>query len=155
MMQAFAYHHLVPAKEWLVQVTPPGRIRSPWRLLTDGPVKLPAGGTAAVRLAVNPLALAKLARFELSEPPEGVAIQSVSLGRDGLAILLRAEAVKVKLGQKGNLILEAFTETTLNPAGGQGKAITRRVPLGTMPAIPFEIIGTMLRKDPQDSRAVR
>ncbi len=75
--------------------------------------------------------MTKLAHFQLSEPPEGIAIQSVSPDPDGLAILLRADATKAKPGLKGNLIVEAFAEGAVNSS--------RRLPLGTLPAIPFEI----------------
>jgi hypothetical protein len=39
---------------------------------------------------------------------------------------------------KGNLIVDAFMERAANPGAKQQAA--RRVPLGTLPAIPFEIV---------------
>jgi len=143
MMQAFAYHHLVPSQDWLVRVTPPGRIRAPWTLAADKPVKLPSGGTAPVRLLGPRGPLARLVQFELNEPPEGITIQKVSPEPEGLTILLRADAGKVKPGLKGNLIVDAFTEGTANPKGGQQRAAARRLPLATLPAIPFEIVSAV------------
>src|SRR5262249_14996252 len=52
MMQAFAYHHLVPADDMIVTVSGRARARFPARLLLLGPLKIPAGGTAVVRFAI-------------------------------------------------------------------------------------------------------
>ena len=55
--------------------------------------------------------------------------------------MLHADVEKVKPGLKGNLIVDAFTERTMDPSGdGKQPANKRRVPLGTLPAIPFEIV---------------
>ena len=78
-------------------------------------------------------------QLALSDPPEGIAIENASPVREGMAILLRADAEKVAPGLKGNLILDAFIERTVGPAGGQRK---RRIPVGTLPAVPFEIVGS-------------
>jgi hypothetical protein len=43
-----------------------------------------------------------------------------------------------KAGLKGNLIVDAFMERAATPGAKQPAA--RRVPLGTLPAIPFEIV---------------
>jgi len=143
MMQAFAYHHLVASQDWLVRVTPPGRVRIPWRLPADEPVKLPSGATAPVRLLGPRGALPKLVHFELNQPPEGISIQEVTPAPDGLLILLRTDAGKVKPGLKGNLIVEAFTEPSATPAGGQQRAAGRRILLAALPAIPFEVTGNV------------
>jgi hypothetical protein len=59
--------------------------------------------------------------------------------REGVAVTLRADPAKVKAGLKGNLIVDAFMERAPNP-GATPKAARTRVPLGTLPAIPFEIV---------------
>ncbi len=127
MMQAFAYRHLVPAKEWMVEVT--GGARPPWQLPGGQPVKLQAGKSAPVRFVLPRGRVASQLRLALNEPPEGISIEGVSLLRDGLSILLRAEPGKVKPGLKGNLIVESFLE----------RPNARRQPQGTLPAIPFEV----------------
>ena len=43
MMQAFIYHHLVPMQNLMVAVTGRERLRAPWKLLGEVPVKLPVG----------------------------------------------------------------------------------------------------------------
>jgi hypothetical protein len=137
MTQAFAYHHLVPAKEWMVRVIPSGR-RAPWKLLLDKLVKLPAGGTATVRLVGPRGPWANQILLALSDPPEGIAIQDVSPVRGGVAIRLGTDAGKVQPGLKGNLIVDAFLERTVNSKDGNRRI--RRQPLGVLPAIPYEIV---------------
>jgi hypothetical protein len=139
MMQAFIYRHLVPAEDLMVAVTGDRRFRAPLKLVEKKPVKLPAGGTAEVRLFAPRVPFMNQVQLALSEPPEGIAIENVSPAREGVAILLRADAEKVAPGLKGNLILDAFIERTFGPAGAQRK---RRIPVGTLPAVPFEITGS-------------
>ena len=141
-MQAFAYRHLVPARELLVRVSGPARSRIPWKIPPDDPVKLPAGGTAPVQLFLPFPRLGTQLHLTLSEPPEGIAIQNLSLVRDGVSVLLRADAGKVKPGLKGNLIVEAFLERTANAGDAKKQPANRRQPLGILPAIAFEIVAT-------------
>ena len=58
-----------------------------------------------------------------------------------MAILLSADAKKVPPGLQGNLIVEAFLERTVDTPDGKRRGDKRRVPLGTLPAIRFEIVG--------------
>jgi hypothetical protein len=147
MEQAFAYHHLVTENDWMVRVTGAARARNrtpsgSWKLVDDKPLKIPAGGTAPVRVLVPKIQYADQAELVLNEPPPGIVIQGLSYGPNGVSILLSADAGKVKPGLKGNLIIEAFIEMTR--AGSKGKARDkRRTPLGTLPAIPFEVVGTI------------
>jgi hypothetical protein len=141
MMQAFAYHHLVPREDWMVLVTRGGPARLPWKLATDVPMRLRAGGTVALRLSVlAPRYPASQLRLELAEPPEGLSIKDVSPSGNDLAILLSADADKAKPGLKGNLIVNIFNELPPNPTAPNRPAAQRRQPLGTLPAIPFEIV---------------
>jgi hypothetical protein len=132
MEQAFAYHHLVAESAWMVRVLGTGA-GVPWRPVAT-PVKLPSGGAASVQIFVPPRLVAGV-KMALDDPPEGISIQSVTLAGDGVSVLLRAQADKAKPGLKGNLILQAFREAA--PAGAQAR---RRQPLGTLPAIPFEVM---------------
>ncbi len=146
MMQAFYYHHLVPAKDWLVAVTgvPRPNARDAFKIETETAIKLPRGGTAPVRVLLNAPRLATALRLELNQPPEGIAIQAVEPVRDGVSILLRADPAKVKAGLKGNLIVDAYMERA-NPATTP-QAAQRRAPLGTLPAIPFEIVENVVAR---------
>ncbi|MCL5743279.1 MAG: peptidase, partial [Acidobacteria bacterium] len=139
MMQAFAYHHLVPAHDWMVRVLGSGRYRLDWRLAANKPVKVPAGGTAPVKVTVPLKRLPGPVHLTLNEPPQGIAIQNISRTKDGVSFLLRADSAKAKAGLKGNLIVDAFTERA---AKEKEKPVMRTVPLGTLPAIPFEIVAS-------------
>ncbi len=139
MMQAFAYHHLVPQTDWMVFVTKRGQAGVQWKVAGSNPVKLRTGGTAAVEVAAPIGRLGNQLQLVLSEPPEGISIQSMSPGPRGMAIVFRADAAKVKPGLKGNLIVDAFMERQ-DAAAAKRPAGQRRQPIGTLPAIPFEVV---------------
>ena len=77
------------------------------------------------------------ARFELRDPPEGVTLADTGTNSpDG--ILIECDAAKAKPGTKGNLIIGIFATRpapAANPAAGP-----QRVPLGVLPAVPYEIV---------------
>jgi len=140
MMQAFVYRHLVPTKDWVVSITGRRRQGASLKLLGRGPVRLPAGGTGRLRLSVPKALAATQLRVELNEPPEGIAVKKVSPDRAGLTVLLSLEEGKAKPGLKGNLIAEAFREWALKSRDGKPTGRTRRISLGILPAIPFEVV---------------
>jgi hypothetical protein len=76
----------------------------------------------------------------LSESPEGITIRDVTTRRDGIEIVLAADPEKAEAGLRGNLIVESFVERTPKPRDGKARSRKRRVPLGVLPAIPFEIV---------------
>ncbi len=139
MMQAFAYRHLVPSQDLKVIVSGREFYRSPVRILGEGPTRIPAGGTASVRLGVPPYAPLDKIEFALSDPPEGISIKNVSLSREVVEISIQCDADKVKPGQKGNLILTASGKKS-SPAGTKAKfGKQKNFPSFTLPAVPFEI----------------
>jgi len=140
MMQAFIYRHLVLAEDWMVAVTEGRRFRSPLKLLDRNPVKLPAGGTARARISAPRAPILDQIQLELSDPPEGVEIKDVSRVVGGVTIELQADADKVQPGLKGNLLVKAFIERAFGRAGGTQPVNKRRIPVGMLPAIPFEIV---------------
>jgi hypothetical protein len=79
-------------------------------------------------------------QLTLHDAPAGISLQDVSLAQDSATIILRADAGKLKPGLKGNLIIDASVERTVNPAKGKAQAGKRVVPLGSLPAIPFETV---------------
>ena len=79
-------------------------------------------------------------KFSLSDPPEGIAIEAVSRHPDSVTIRLHADGGKVKLGIKGNLIVDAFLERQPAPKDVKPPMKQQRTRLGTLPAIPFEVI---------------
>jgi len=146
MMQAFAYRHLVPAQELKVAVA--GRAmrktagsRTAARTVGTTLVKIPAGGTARVRVGVPSSTLTGNVQLELSEPPEGISIKSVSPVGLGTEIVLQSDAAKVKPGLKGNLIVHVFASRPQASGKAKPQGNRPRVPAATLPAIPFEIVG--------------
>ena len=141
MMQAFAYRHLVPAQSLMVSVSGRGRRSGPpVKLVGDRPVKLRAGGTTEVRFFRPGGFFFDKVDFELSKPQEGIDIADASLGRMGVSLMLRVDAGKIETGQKGNLIVEAFTERNVGRPGTTPKDNKQRFSIGVLPAIPFEIV---------------
>ncbi|MCX6898143.1 MAG: hypothetical protein NT105_05515 [Verrucomicrobia bacterium] len=139
MMQAFEYRHLVPSQEMEVAVT--GRSSSKAvsaRILSEMPVKIPAGGTAKIRIAAPSGAIAKKAHLELSEAPDGIIIKSVSPSDEGMDILIESDASKVTPGQKGNLLVGAFAPKPPKSSKSK-KTSSKGGPTAMLPAIPFEI----------------
>jgi len=140
MMQAFAYQHLVPADEWAVAVLGRSFGGPALSVRQSGRVAIPSGGT--VRVPVTALFRPLLGEidFSLSEPPEGISIAEVVRGAGGLELVLRAEAGNPKPGTRGNLIVEAFREPPRERDGKRPGAGARRLPLGLLPALPFEVV---------------
>ncbi len=136
MEQAFAWHHLVPAKEGYVMVFGGGRRNALWGV-KDGRIRLAAGGTAEVKVSVPPAQLTSQVQFALDDPPEGVSIGSISREGGAFAVQLRADS-KAKPGQ-GNLIINASAARPADAANAR-PAANRAVPLGTLPAIPYQIV---------------
>jgi len=135
MMQAFFYRHLVPSKEMLVCVSGAFPQRWPVQIASDLPVKIPEGGTASVRLTM-PRANSDRAQVTLCEPPEGITIRKIAPWARGTEIILACESGKAKPGTRGNLIFEPqFARAPANK-----KASGTRNPMGSLPAVPFEIV---------------
>jgi hypothetical protein len=135
MMQAFYYHHLLASADWMVRVTGNQRASAAWRPV-ERRVQVPTGGSAPVQVFVPRGRFNGSVLMALSEAPEGLAIESVSQTNDGFHILVSADKSKIQPGVSGNLIVEAYLER----AGTPGTLNKRRLPLGLLPAIPFEIV---------------
>ncbi|MCC6356097.1 MAG: hypothetical protein IT577_19590 [Verrucomicrobiae bacterium] len=141
MMQAFAYRHLVPAQDWFAVATTGGggRFTPPvLRGAVDQAVRVRSGTVTRVPLPGLGGWMADQVKLELSEPPEGLVVERVSREEGGVQLLLKADAKTVKPGLRGNLIVEGFFERSFSRPGGQGNMV--RIPLGTLPAIPFEVV---------------
>jgi hypothetical protein len=107
----------------------------------DGAAKIPAGGSVRVRVGLPVVRAFENIQLELSEPPDGVALRDVVVSEAGAEFVLDADGSKAKAGLRGNLIVTVSGERVPAPGGKQpGPAARRRLPIGTLPAIPFEII---------------
>jgi len=142
MMQAFAYHHLVPVKDMEVVVTGRFMSKGAIRVLGETPVKIPAGGTARLQIGAPTSTPTGKLLLELSEPPDGITVKSTSPSGWGTEMLFQCDAAKIKPGVKGNLIVNVFVVPEVPPdkAKAKGPAGLRRNSAGTLPAIPFEIV---------------
>ncbi|MBI5387386.1 MAG: PPC domain-containing protein [Verrucomicrobia bacterium] len=140
MMQAFAYRHLVPAKELEVAVIGRWTGRSAVRILGATPLKIPAGGTARIGVGMPANNFLGKLHLELSEPPEGITIKDVAPMGRGTEIVLQSDATKAKPGLTGNLIVYAFAGNAPDAGKAKAQPNRRRAPLGALPAIPFEIV---------------
>ena len=69
------------------------------------------------------------------------AIKKTSPDSKGLAITLGVDAKTGKSGLKGNLIVNASTMWQAKNKAGKPTGRKRRVTIGALPAIPFEIVG--------------
>ena len=153
-MQAFAYLHLVPAQELVANI---GRVAGAGvqvELPEAGALRVPVGGAVPVRVKAPPSPMLEQVRLALSDPPKGVSLGPVSATADGMTFTVQADRQAAPVGYQDNLIVAAFAEVEVAPAGAKavpagGKTAPsgiqaapqkRRVALGTLPAIPFEIV---------------
>jgi hypothetical protein len=141
-MQAFIYRHLVPAKESFVSTTGRGPNQEGLRILNELPLQIPSGGKLRVQMTMPVLRSLEKIQFELSEPPEGISIADSLVTTQGAEFFLQSDAAKAKPGLKGNMIVKVSGERTPTASANDKPAPARRqrLPLGTLPAIPFEII---------------
>ncbi|MGQ9649468.1 MAG: PPC domain-containing protein [Phycisphaerae bacterium] len=138
MMQAFSYRHLTPSRELMVTTIGGRRGGPPLEVVNEGPVRIPAGGTAEVLIRAPAYRMQRELKFELREPPRGVTLAGVTGTPQGHTLAFRADASAAQVGFADNLIVEVFTEA---PARGQspGGQKKTRASLGVLPAIPIEI----------------
>jgi len=136
MMQAFEYRHLVPAQELKMAMVGRFVARKPVvKILSRMPVKIPAGGTAQVKIGIPSRSYPGKFKFDLRKPPEGITLKKVSPLRDAIEVVLESDAEKAKPGLKGNLVLLASAEKQ-----EQGKTSPSRVSPPPLPPIRFEIV---------------
>jgi hypothetical protein len=141
MMQAFAYRHLVPAKEMDVAISGRFMNRMSLKVLSASPIRIPAGGTVRIRLGAPTRGFSDRFRLELNEPPEGITLGKVTAADEGAEIELCSDAAKAKAGLKGNLIVNILPGQALASAAKKKKqGNQQRVVVGTLPAIPFEVV---------------
>jgi hypothetical protein len=142
MMQAFAYHHLVPAQELLVAVLGARQNVAAASLADASPVRIPVGGTAEVRVNAAARTAIRDLELALSDPPAGITLESVSDSPGGVTIVFKADAKAAQIGLRDNLIVGVYRDAARGAASGTAAAAQRRArtPVGYLPAIPFEVV---------------
>ena len=138
-MQAFAYHHLVPAQQFSVAVVGRDWLRSLVKVLTPTPVKIPLGGIARVEIQVPPAVLSDPAELALDNPPEGIALKQASQTGMTTEVVIQSDSRKAKVGQQGSLVLAVAPSRTERAKAA--KTPRRTIQSLVLPAIPFEIVG--------------
>jgi hypothetical protein len=147
MMQAFAYWHLVPSTVLDVTLSSRGQLRLPLKILGPDLVKIPVGGTAAFRMRVPGVQFTNNFELQLSDPPDGLTIETVSAVGTEAQVTLHTDAAKIKPGVKGNLIVNIMSKRPPQQparAGAPARNNQQRPILGVLPAIPFEIVAPKL-----------
>ncbi len=132
MLQAFIYHHLVPAGELLAFMPADAKPRPP--LAVDStPVVLKPGEPASIKCRI-PRHLREGSHVVLHDPPGGVAVAGTSVSPDGLDIALSLDASQLKTGSAGNMILEVIASKPdkIDPS----KRNTWSA--GYLPAVPYQ-----------------
>ncbi len=124
MMQAFIYHHLVPAEELLVSVSGKALVRAGMRragkaVSPEESLRIPSGGTVRYQLPIPNRPNLNDVQVELSNPPDGITILRMIRGLGGLVMLFSADAEMAKPGLKGNLVLNVFVERTIPGRNGK------------------------------------
>ena len=73
-------------------------------------------------------------QLSLADPPAGLSVKSASPGKDGLDVVLQADAAKSKPGTRGNLVLEVHAKGPFAKAGSGKRQVA------TLPAFAFEVV---------------
>ncbi len=137
-MQAFAYHHLVPAQQLTVAVVGREWFKNMVKILTPTPIRIPAGGLARLQVQVPAGPIFERVDLVLDDPPEGIHLKEMAHTGTTAELVLQTDPTKTKLGQKGNLVLAIMPK---RPAKPKPTKTVRRQDQGlTLPAIPFEIV---------------
>jgi hypothetical protein len=140
LMQAFLYRHLTPAQEFLAAVLGGRRFGRPLQPADQTPVQIPAGGVARVRIAAPPFPPNRQLELELSQPPPGISLRTVTRDPEGLALELAADGDAAPVGLEDNLIVAAFVNVQREPQEGRAAQQRQRIALGVLPAVPFEVV---------------
>jgi hypothetical protein len=137
-MQAFLWRHLAPSQQLLVASTG-GRFAGPtFEPVEAGPVRIPQNGTVPVSFRTAALPIMQRLELEFKEQSEGLVLQESVAAAGRLTLQLKTKGEALKPGFAGNLIVEAFAEMAWGRKGGNLEK--RRMSLGVLPAIPFEIV---------------
>jgi hypothetical protein len=137
MVQAFAWHRIVPVQQALLAVFGDEHRKPLWSAV-ENRLQLPIGGSVLLRLELPPGQRGNQIQLALSDPPDGISIADVSQTGEVLQVHFSTDA-KIKPALAGNLIVEA---SALKPAGASNPQAKpqRPVALGFLPAIPFDVV---------------
>jgi len=109
-------------------------------------LKIPAGGSAGLRIKTPAQAFANTMRLELNDPPEGITLAEVVPGEGETKLVLHSDASKIKPGATGSLVVNIVAKMGKQKAkpGGKARMNQNSVVLGVLPAIRYEIVAPAL-----------
>lgn len=139
MMQAFYYHHLVPAERLTLDVQGRARFSASWLPVLNTPLKIPAGRKAVYRLPAAGLSYLQGLSISAGFAPEGLTVENVTRDSSGILIDLSADTEKLPPGVRGNVVLGVYAEFA-RPRVAPVRMQNQRTFVGWLPAIPFEIV---------------
>ncbi len=147
-MQAFIYHHLVPADRLLLLATPRASVRKP-KSAGGGTagvetIQIAAGGFARYQVALPQLDNLDDIRVKVVQPAQGIEISRLVAGPGGLVMLLKADADLLNPGDEGDLVLEMTlnSKPTTAKTSPNGKTDPdKSKPVGSIPIVRYRISG--------------
>ena len=139
MMQAFLWRHLVPTEKGAVAMTRGGQTTAPLKRLDESPVTFTTTGSGQTGFSAPDRINAEQVRFELDDPPKGIVIRQIWADDKDVYVSFKVNHEEPKPQLKGNLILNAFIETTEEPEEEGREPRVNRTAIGMLPAIPFEV----------------
>ncbi len=138
-MQAFAYHHLVPARELTAAVIGREWLQNMVKIVTPGPIQIPVGGLAKVEIQMPPAPLFERIEWLLEDAPEGISVKQATQTGYTTEVILATDPAKTKPGQKGLLTISIMPR--FQRSKQTAKIPIRQAPQGLrLPSIPFEIV---------------
>jgi len=135
-MQAFLWRHLVPASQWLAQITP--RAAS-LRVVAPEVVHLAPLHPATVKIELSPQTPAsEQLTAELVNPPAGLNISASHARGRTLEVTLTTDSPLPAAQRAGNLIFSVSGVRAPRGAKADNKNSSKPRPLGITPALPYE-----------------
>lgn len=116
-------------------------LRAPSALNAAERDEMTAGGSVRVRAALPAMYQAfEHIQFELSEPPDGITLGESSVRPATAGFVVRSDGAKAAAGLRGNLIVIVSGERIPPAPRRPPPGARRRVPIGGLLAIAFEVI---------------
>ncbi len=140
MMQAFLYRHLAPSQTFMAQVKRSPPFMPSLELASTDPLRIPSGGGIQMQVNAPDVPALQAVQLELSDAPDGLTIEGVKVVPGGVAFTVKAGADVLDIGYVDNLIVKGTIQVDQMNREGKPTGRKRRVPLGFLPAIPFEVV---------------
>lgn len=141
MMQAFIYHHLIPAEELLlsnIENRYPSRIQA--ECDKKGTLQLRRGKTTQLTFHAATWFGPTQRKYELEalHLPTGVTIEEFSTENNVIKITLRTDR-SAECGLEGNLLFNQAVDHQMMGKNQEGERGNLRITAGPLPAVPFRI----------------